>query len=131
MSRTETELKAPNVLGTHLPILLTSFIGRKRDVAELRRLLASSRLVTLTGAAGCGKTRLALRIAADVSYQYADGVHWVGLAPLADPALVPQTIAKVLHVAEQAGQPLTDRMLDALRDKQLLLVLDNCEHLLS
>jgi non-specific serine/threonine protein kinase len=88
-------------------------------------------LLTLTGAAGCGKTRLALCVAAEVSHQYADDVHWVELARLTDPHLIPQVLAKKLNVAEQPGRPLVDRILDMLHDKQLLLVLDNCEHMLS
>src|SRR2546428_6520534 len=84
----------------NIPSVLTSFVGRKRELVEIARLSGSSRLLTLTGVAGCGKTRLALRLAAEVSRQYTDGVHWVELARLSDPTLVPQSIAKVLHVAE-------------------------------
>jgi non-specific serine/threonine protein kinase len=111
--------------------MLTRFIGRKRELAALKGLLASSRLVTLTGAAGCGKTRLALRVAAEVDHQYADGVHWVELAPLVDPTLIPHTFARALNVAEQPGRPSLENLLDALHDQQLLLILDNCEHLLD
>src|SRR5687768_11155952 len=131
MNRSANDTKTGNALRTKLPTVLTSFVGRQREIAEVLQLLASSRLVTLTGAAGCGKTRLALRVATEVNDQYADGVYWVELARMSDPALVPQAIAKVLHVAEQAGRPLIDSMLEAIRDKQFLLVLDNCEHLLS
>ena len=98
---------------------------------EVGRLLAESRLVTLTGATGCGKTRLALRVAHDASSQYPDGAHWVELARLADPALVAQTVAKALRVPEQAERPALEGLLEALDAKQLLLVLDNCEHLLE
>ena len=73
-------IETPGALRTTIPSVLTSFVGRERDMAEVRRLLTSSRLVTLTGAAGCGKTRLALRVAAEVRRHYADGVHWVDLA---------------------------------------------------
>src|SRR5687768_3769974 len=90
------EIKTPSAPRITIPTVLTSFVGRERDIAEVRRLLASSRLVTLTGAAGCGKTRLALRVATEVNDQYADGVYWVELARMSDPALVPQAIAKVL-----------------------------------
>jgi non-specific serine/threonine protein kinase len=119
-----------NALRTTIPTELTSFVGRSRDRVEVGRLLASSRLVTLTGAPGCGKTRLALRVATELHRDYADGVYWVELAQLADPALVPQAIARVLHVSEQPGRSTVDELLDALRDTHLLLVLDNCEHVL-
>lgn len=115
---------------THVPMQLTSFIGREQDLAEINRLAATARLITLTGTAGVGKTRLALHVATDMSCHYADGVYWVELARLTDPSLVPQAVARILNVAEQPGRPLLDGLLDALRDKHLLLVLDNCEHLL-
>jgi len=88
-------------------------------------------LVSLVGAGGCGKTRIALRVAAELSDPFADGVYWVELARLTDPMLVPHAVAKVLSVVEQPGNPLMDRLSDSLCDRQLLLVLDNCEHLLG
>lgn len=115
---------------TNFPTILSSFVGRERETGEITRRLASSRLLTLTGAAGCGKTRLALRAAEEISLQYPDGVHWVALARLSDSTLVPQMVAKSLHVAEQSGLPIIEGLLSALRDKHLLLVLDNCEHVL-
>ena len=118
-------------MAANIPPILTSFVGRKQDLAEVRRLLASSRLITLTGAAGCGKTRLALRVAAEVTDRYTDGIHCVELARLSDPTLVPHAVAKVLGVVEQRGHSMAEGMLDALHDKHLLLVLDNCEHILS
>ncbi|MGH2615480.1 MAG: LuxR C-terminal-related transcriptional regulator [Thermomicrobiales bacterium] len=124
-------MNAPSTRRIAIPTALTSFVGRKHDTAEVRRLLVSSRLVTLTGAAGCGKTRLALHVAAEMQHHDADDVHWVDLARLADPALVPQAVANVLHVSEQPGRPLVDGLLVALHDKQFLLVLDNCEHVLG
>src|SRR5574342_944623 len=114
-----------------LPAQLTSFIGREHEMAEVKPLLVSSRLVTLTGAGGCGKTRLALRVASDIRDTYADGVRWVDLAPLADATLLPQAIAKALNTVEQPGRALLDVILDLLHAKRLLLVLDNCEHLAS
>src|SRR5688500_4723289 len=99
---------------THLPIQLTSFIGRERELTEVVRLLASSRLLTLTGAAGCGKTRLALLSATEISPQYRDGVYWVELARIADSHLVPQAVAKAVQVVEEPGRPLRDRIQDAL-----------------
>jgi predicted ATPase/DNA-binding XRE family transcriptional regulator len=112
-----------------LPVYLTSFVGREREVAEVRRLLATTRLMTLTGAGGVGKTRLALQAATELVGSYRDGVWLVELAPLADAALVPQTVATAVGVREQPGRPLQQTLTDALRPRRLLLVLDNCEHL--
>jgi transcriptional regulator with XRE-family HTH domain len=113
-----------------LPVALTSFVGREREIAELSGLLASVRLLTLTGVGGCGKTRLALEVARAVSSAYPDGVRFVDLAPLVDPALVPQAVATVLGVRETPLQPLV-KLASVLRTRQLLLVLDNCEHLID
>lgn len=129
MNRSETSTQS--TLPLNIPTVLTTFIGREREIGEIMGLLASSRLVTLRGAAGCGKTRLALRAATEVHQQYVDGIHWVELARLADARLVPQTVARAINVVEQPDRPLLEGLLDSLRDKQLLLVLDNCEHLLS
>jgi predicted ATPase/DNA-binding CsgD family transcriptional regulator len=118
-------------LSPNIPIELTSFVGRKREIADVMRLIGSSRLLTLTGTAGSGKTRLALRVAAEVSDQYVDSVHWVELAQLTDPNLVPKAVAKKLNVAERPDRPLVDGILDALHGKKLLLVLDNCEHMVN
>jgi predicted ATPase/DNA-binding CsgD family transcriptional regulator len=130
MSRINRGIYKPGDLRKTLPTVLTSFIGREREIAEVKRLLGSSRLVTLTGAAGSGKTRLALRVVLEVNSRYTNGVHWVELGRVSDPALVPQTVAKVLHVAEQHDRSSLERLLKEIHGRQLLLALDNCEHLL-
>jgi predicted ATPase/DNA-binding CsgD family transcriptional regulator len=115
----------------NLPAPLTSFVGREREIAEVERLLAETRLLTLTGPPGVGKTRLALEVAADVLDAFVDGVWLVELAPLPDPALVPQAVAAPLGVREQPGRALDVTLVDAVGFRQLLLVLDNCEHLVA
>ncbi len=122
-------LRSLNVLPNNLPIQLTSFIGREREISQVKGLLSTTRLLTLTGAGGAGKTRLASQVAAEALDDFPDGVWMVDLAPLADPALVPQAVAAALSAAEQPGRPLLSTLGDALRYKSLLLVLDNCEHL--
>jgi predicted ATPase/class 3 adenylate cyclase len=117
-------------LPNNLPQQLTSFIGREKESVEVKSLLEKTRLLTLTGSGGCGKTRLSLHVAADVLDQYPDGVWLVELAPLADPALVPQTVATTLGLSEQPGKTFVQTLMDYLKSKRLLLVLDNCEHLL-
>jgi predicted ATPase/class 3 adenylate cyclase len=115
----------------NLPVQLTSFVGREREIADVTARLAAHRLVTLTGTGGCGKTRLALEVAAPLVDDFADGVWHVELAPLADPALVALTVAAVVGVQEQPDQPLVVTLVDALRPKRPLLILDNCEHLIE
>jgi len=116
---------------TNLPEPLTSFIGRERELVEIKRVLAGSRLVTLTGVGGIGKTRLAQQVAAEVVDAYRDGVWFVDLAPLAEPALVASATAQVLNIGDTTGKLLNELLSDRLRDRELLLVLDNCEHLLE
>src|SRR5207244_2381393 len=110
---------------------LTSFVGREREIAEVARLLGTTRLLTLTGAGGVGKTRLALRIAGDVEADYVDAVWLIELRPLADAAFVPQTVATALGVREEPGRSVLETLTDHLRPRQALLVLDNCEHLVA
>jgi excisionase family DNA binding protein len=113
-----------------LPTPLTSFLGRERDIAAIGQLLSTARLLTLTGPGGTGKTRLALRVAGDLASLFADGVAFVPLAAVADPLLIPSAIAQKLGVREHGDRPITERAMAALRDRQLLLVLDNFEHVL-
>jgi predicted ATPase/class 3 adenylate cyclase len=115
----------------NLPIQVTSFIGRERELAELQHLLPTTHLLTLTGSGGTGKTRLSLQVAAEVLDAFKDGVWFIELAPLSDPALLPLTIASVLGVREDPGRPLLATLLEWLRPKELLLILDNCEHLIE
>jgi predicted ATPase/class 3 adenylate cyclase len=123
-------LKSLDARPNNLPIQLTSFVGRAREIAEVKGMIGAARLLTLTGSGGAGKTRLALRVAADVTEDHPDGVWLAEFAAIADPALVPKTVASALNVPEQPGRDITETLVDALRPKALLLVLDNCEHLL-
>lgn len=148
IKHTQTQSSSLAARITNLPIPLTSFVGRENEMAEIKRLLTRAenrmglatedsqrsyaiRHLTLTGAGGSGKTRLAIQVATDLIDSFRDGVWWVELAGLTDPALVPQTVAKALGVRESAQQSLFESLTDFLRAKQLLLALDNCEHLLD
>ena len=124
-------LRSLEATPNNLPQQATSFIGREQALAELRRLLAKTRLLTLTGSGGCGKTRLCLQIAADSLESFADGAWMVELAPLSDPDRVPQTVAMVLGLKEALGRTISQTLTEYLKDKRLLLLLDNCEHLLE
>jgi predicted ATPase/class 3 adenylate cyclase len=115
----------------NLPQQLTSFIGRERELADAKRLLDGTRMLTLLGMGGLGKTRLALQIAADVLEKFPDGVWFVDLAPIRDPLLIPTAAAQVLGIREEPGQPLVQTIGAHLRERQLLIVLDNCEHLVK
>src|SRR5579864_1010234 len=117
-------------MSTNLPLSLTSFIGRGRELAEIRARLASCRLLTLTGTGGVGKSRLALEVAAQLLEEYPEGVWWVELAALNDGGAVPRTVAAAFGMHEQPGQPLVEAMQRYLQGRKVLLVLDNCEHLL-
>ncbi len=115
----------------NLPQQVTSFIGRERELSEAKALLEGARLMTLLGMGGLGKTRLSLQIGADVLERFPDGVWFVDLAPLTDPSLVPGELAQVLGVQEEPGRPLTQTLCAHLKERKLLLILDNCEHLVS
>ena len=112
---------------------LSTLVGRERELAEIRRLLAANRLLTLTGGGGIGKTRLAVRIAADLERERENAyqVAFVGLADLADPELVAQAVASELRVTEQSSRSTEDRIVDVLQAHRFVLVLDNCEHLID
>jgi predicted ATPase/class 3 adenylate cyclase len=124
-------LRSLDVRPNNLPAHVTSFIGREPQLAEGKQLLTRTRLLTLTGSGGVGKTRLGLQLAAELLSQQPDGVWLVDVGPLTDPLLILQTVAEVLGVREQPGRPLLDTLIDAMQAKQLLLVLDNCEHLVE
>jgi predicted ATPase/class 3 adenylate cyclase len=124
-------LKSLDLLPNNLPVQLTSFVGRERDKAEVRRLLSTTRLLTLTGSGGAGKTRLALQVAAEMLEEFPGGVWLVELAALSDPGLVPKAVASAVGVLEQPGRLLTDTLADSLRLKSVLVILDNCEHLVA
>jgi predicted ATPase/class 3 adenylate cyclase len=125
-------LRSLEMFTHNLPIQLSSFVGREKETDAARRMLAQTRLLTLTGTGGAGKTRLALQLAAEVIEDFPDGVWLVELAPLTDPTLLPQTVAAVLGLAEEGGdRTLAQTLADALRLKSLLLIWDNCEHLVD
>ncbi len=124
-------LKTLDVISNNLPVQLTTFVGREREIEDVKRLLTRTRLLTLMGAGGAGKTRLAIQVAADLIEQFQKGVWLIELAPLADPGLVVQAVASTFEVREVAGRSLLDMLVDYLQSKSLLLVLDNCEHLVA
>lgn len=114
-----------------LPTPLTSFVGRTEEIASLRAMLAETRLLSLAGAGGSGKTRLALELAGTVQNRFPGGVWLIELTPLTDPALLIPTIAAVLEIREDPGQPLLNTLIASLGDAHALLLLDNCEHLID
>ena len=122
-------LRSLDAQPNNLPVQLTSFVGREAEIAAVHGLLDRSRLVTLTGPGGAGKTRLALQVAAERLGRHGDGVFIVELAPVDDAEMVPSAIATALLIREATERPLVDTLVDALRDRDLLLVLDNLEHL--
>ena len=115
----------------NLPVQRTSFVGREREMVEVKRTFAMTRLLTLTGAGGTGKTRLAQEVAKDLVGVYSDGVWFVQLASLRDPKLVAQVVAGTVGVRERSGRSLSAALAEDLRAKNVLLVLDNCEHLIK
>ena len=109
----------------------TSFIGRAQELAEVKKLLGNTRLLTILGAGGIGKTRLSLQVAADVLDDHPDGVWFVDLARVTDPIYVPQALAQVLGVREESGKPLLQTLCAHAKSRRMLLLLDNCEHLID
>ncbi len=124
-------LKTLSIQPNNLPLQMTSFVGREAQLHEVRQLLSNTRLLTLTGAGGTGKTRLALQVSAKLLEDYPDGVWLVELAPMTDSGMVPQAIASALSVREEPGQSMTQTLSNYLASRKLLLILDNCEHLLQ
>jgi predicted ATPase/DNA-binding SARP family transcriptional activator len=120
---------APQPEQSAVPASTTSFVGREGELSDLDQLLRRHRLVTVTGLGGSGKTRLAAEQARQQQFRWAGGVWWVDLTAVADPALVPAAVAEVLGVADRSSDPVIEALLDSLRRKEALLVIDNCEHL--
>lgn len=123
-------LRSLDQMPNNLPQQLTSFIGREKEMVEVRSQLGNTRLLTLVGAGGTGKTRLAEQVAADALEEFLDGVWLVEMAPLTNAALVPQTVAQVLGIKDQPGQAIEKTLTENLKNKRLLLLMDNCEHLI-
>jgi predicted ATPase/DNA-binding XRE family transcriptional regulator len=124
--------RIPNVVShSNLPTLISSFIGREQEQNEIVDLLKNHRLVTLVGAGGIGKTRLALQVGQKLLKDYPNGVWFIPLDSLSDPALVPQTVAAIFGIREGMEQPILETLINVLREKTTLLIIDNCEHLLD
>jgi predicted ATPase/class 3 adenylate cyclase/DNA-binding CsgD family transcriptional regulator len=119
------------VVAQNLPVQFTSFVGREAEMNDLRQMLADHRLVTLTGAGGVGKTRLAVQVAANIAGGFADGVWYVDLAPITDPDVVAVAVIRALGLPDQPGRSTMDTLLRFIGDRRMLLMLDNCEHLLD
>ena len=124
-------LRSLEATPNNLPQQMTSFVGRERELAEARALLGGARLVTIVGPGGIGKTRLSLQIAADVLDAYPDGVWFIEFASIVDPGLVPKAVAQVLGLQEDASTPVVQALCAHIASRRLLLVLDNCEHLVE
>jgi predicted ATPase/DNA-binding SARP family transcriptional activator len=130
ISKPVTAASVRKETSSNLPLPLTSFIGRQRELAEIAKLLSASRLLTLTGPGGVGKSRLAIQTAHDSIKKFKEGVVWVGLVGLSDENLIPQEIAQALSMREISQEPLIETLMTHLKSRDFLLVLDNCEHLI-
>ena len=115
----------------NLPARLTNFFGREKEMLVIRQLINEHRLVTLIGAGGCGKTRLACEVAARLVKDYKDGVWFVDLASITDENLVVKEITEVLKISEVPKQPIIDTLIEQIHDKKLFIIVDNCEHLIK
>ena len=124
-------LKTLDSFSNNLPTQLTSFIGREKEIGEVKLQLEEHRLVTLTGSGGTGKTRLSLQVAVELLEEFDHGIWFIELAPLADPDLIPQTILTTIGINEQGGRPTLELLQEFLQEKKTLIVLDNCEHLIE
>jgi predicted ATPase/class 3 adenylate cyclase len=124
-------LNSSKVHSNNLPLQLTSFVGREKEISEVKDVIARHHLVTLIGPGGTGKTRLSLQVAQELIDQFLDGLWFVELAPILDPTLVPRTTAIAIGLRDEPQRPIIDMLCDYLHKKQLLIVLDNCEHLVD
>jgi len=124
-------LRTFDILPNNLPAQLTSFVGREKELADIKRLLSDTHMLTLIGPGGTGKTRLSIQAANDVLSQYPDGVWLVDLAPILDPLLVPRTTAITIGLRNEPQRPVIDMLCDYLAKKKMLIILDNCEHLVD
>ncbi|MEE9461943.1 MAG: NB-ARC domain-containing protein, partial [Bacteroidales bacterium] len=123
--------KDEKIVQHNLPVQLTSFTGREKEMQVIRQLIREHRIVSLTGAGGCGKTRLACEVVAQLVQDYKDGVWFVDLAPITSEDLVVKEITEVLKIVEVPNQPIIDTLIEKIKNKNLLIILDNCEHLIK
>ncbi|HJS20758.1 MAG TPA: AAA family ATPase [Anaerolineales bacterium] len=131
LNTTFPPLKTLDSFPNNLPVQITSFVGRKKEICEIKRALNHHLLVTLIGTGGTGKTRLSLQVAADLLDYVEHGIWFVELAPLTDPELIPQTILSAIGIQDQAGNSPLEFLKSYLRDKYTLIIFDNCEHLIA
>jgi predicted ATPase len=127
----KTSAKDEKTVNHNLPVQLTNFIGREKEMQIIRQLISKQRLVTLIGAGGCGKTRLSIELANKLTEDYLDGVWFVDLAPIASGDQVAKEITEVLKIKEVPNQPIIETLIEKIKDKNLLIILDNCEHLVK
>ena len=124
-------LRSLNAVANNLPAQLTSFVGRDRELGEVDQTLQDARLVTLIGAGGCGKTRLAVHVAAEAAERHPDGVRWVELGPVSAPRMVAYTVARTFGLVEEEDRPVIDTLCEQLAGSNALVILDNCEHVIE